>query len=160
MAIEPRTSPQPPSGPGYEVRDASPSGILTFGIGLAVVLIVVAIGMRVVFGYFAETQNLGPAASPFENARTLPPQPRLQVAPAAEIHDYWERQQEVLNSYGWVDKQNGLVRISIDQAMRLTLERGLPVRAAKASGSTGSMAPGEATDTSRVSTKPAGNGTE
>ena len=127
---------------------------------MAIVLIVVAIGMRVVFGYFAETQNLGPAASPFENARTLPPQPRLQVMPEADIHDYWEREQEILKSYGWVDKQNGIVRIPIDQAMRLTLERGLPTRPAKPAEQTGTMAPSEATGASDASAKPAGNGTE
>ena len=142
------------------MRDANPAAIVKFGVGLAIVLIVVAIGMRWVFGYFAETQNLGPAASPFENARTLPPQPRLQVMPGADIHDYWEREQEILKSYGWVDKQNGIVRIPIEQAMRLTLERGLPVRAAKPAGPAGTIAPGEATGASQASAKPAGNGTE
>jgi len=160
MAIDPHISPQPPIEPGYEVRDANPAAIVKFGVGLAIVLIVVAIGMRWVFGYFAETQNLGPAASPFENARTLPPQPRLQVMPGADIHDYWEREQEILKSYGWVDKQNGIVRIPIEQAMRLTLERGLPARAAKPAGPAGTIAPGEATGASQASAKPAGNGTE
>ena len=160
MAIETHQSPQPPGGPGYEVRDANPAAIVKFGVVLAIVLIVVAIGMRWVFGYFAETQTLGPAASPFENARTLPPQPRLQVMPGADIHDYWEREQEILKSYGWVDKQNGVVRIPIEQAMRLTLERGLPARAAKPAGPAGTIAPGEATGASQASAKPAGNGTE
>ncbi|HEY4742725.1 MAG TPA: hypothetical protein VIH76_19170 [Candidatus Acidoferrales bacterium] len=160
MAIEPHTSPQPPVEPGYETRDANPAAIVKFGVGLAIVLIAVAIGMRVVFGYFAETQNLGPAASPFENARTLPPQPRLQVMPEADIHDYWEREQEILKSYGWADKQNGIVRIPIDQAMRLTLERGLPSRPAKPAEQTGTMVPSEATGASHASAKPAGNGTE
>jgi len=160
MAIDPHISPQPPIEPGYEVRDANPAAIVKFGVGLAIVLIVVATGMRWVFGYFAETQNLGPAASPFENARTLPPQPRLQVMPGADIHDYWEREQGILKSYGWVDKQNGIVRIPIEQAMRLTLERGLPARAAKPAGPAGTIAPGEATGASHASAKPAGNGTE
>jgi hypothetical protein len=74
--------------------------------------------------------------------------------PEADIHDYWEREQEILKSYGWVDKQNGVVRIPIERAMQMTLERGLPARAAKPAERTGTMAPGEA------SAKPSGNGTE
>ena len=34
----------------------------------------------------------------------------------------------MLDSYGWVDKNAGVVRIPIDEAMKLTLERGLPAR--------------------------------
>jgi hypothetical protein len=34
-----------------------------------------------------------------------------------------------LESYGWVDKAAGRVHIPIDEAIRLTLERGLPARA-------------------------------
>jgi len=131
MAIDPHTSPALPENPGYETRDAKPASIIKFGVILAITVIVVAVAMRWVFGFFAETQSLGPAASPFENARTLPPQPRLQVMPQADIHSYWEKQQETLKSYGWVDQQNGVVRIPIDRAMRLVLERGLPARAAQ-----------------------------
>ena len=38
----------------------------------------------------------------------------------------------MLDSYGWVDKDAGVVRIPIDDAMRLTVERGLPRGAAEA----------------------------
>jgi hypothetical protein len=34
----------------------------------------------------------------------------------------------VLDNYGWVDKNAGIVRIPIDEAIRLTLQRGLPTR--------------------------------
>ena len=34
----------------------------------------------------------------------------------------------MLDSYGWVDKNAGIVRIPIDEAMKLTLQRGLPTR--------------------------------
>jgi hypothetical protein len=35
-------------------------------------------------------------------------------------------QEAILNSYGWVDKEAGVVRIPIERAIELTLERGLP----------------------------------
>jgi hypothetical protein len=139
-AIDPHKSPNRagrPGGPGYETRDANTAGLLKFAASLAVIILVVAVGMRWMFNYFAETQTLGPATTPFENARTIPPVPRLQVAPQKEIHDYWESQQEILNSYGWVDRQNGVVRVPVDRAMRLVLARGLPARSASAAKAAG-----------------------
>jgi len=39
-----------------------------------------------------------------------------------------QAEEDALKSYGWVDRNNGVVRIPIDQAMKLTIQRGLPVR--------------------------------
>ena len=131
MAIDPHQAhgaAGAPNGPGYETRDASIPALVKFAVTLAIVLIVVSFGMRWLFGYFARTQTLGPTTAPFENTRTIPPVPRLQVAPQKEIHDYWEAEQGLVNSYGWVDRQNGVVRIPVDRAMRLLLQRGLPAR--------------------------------
>lgn len=114
---------------GYEVRDANTRALFGFGVGMAVVLIIVAVGMIFTFQHFARTQTLGPTASPFENSRTIPPLPRLQAAPHTDILDYWDSQQKALNSYGWVDRQKGIAHIPIDEAMRLALQRGLPARA-------------------------------
>ena len=132
MAINPANDPQKvggaPVGPGYETSDASTSGLLKFAASLAAIIIVVSFGMKWTFGYYAKTQTLGPTMTPFENERTIPPLPRLQVLPQREIHDYWEAEQDLVNSYGWVDRQNGVVRIPVDRAMRLLLQRGLPAR--------------------------------
>ena len=43
-------------------------------------------------------------------------------------------EEDILNSYGWVDRGNNVVRIPIDRAMKLTLERGLPSRPAAGQG--------------------------
>jgi hypothetical protein len=116
--------------PGYERSDASPKSLLKFGIGLFLVLVACILGMRWMFFYFAHVQKLGPPASPFENARVLPPQPRLQVHPRLDLEKYLDAENRTLTTYGWVDKQNGVVRIPIDRAMDLLLERGLPARSA------------------------------
>jgi hypothetical protein len=63
-----------------------------------------------------------------ENGRVLPPSPRLQVAARAELQKYRDAQQEELTTYGWTDQHNGVVRIPIDRAMDLIIERGLPAR--------------------------------
>lgn len=58
----------------------------------------------------------------------LPPAPRLQVTPRQDLQDLRAREDQTLNSYQWVDRSAGTVRIPIAEAMRLTVERGLPVR--------------------------------
>lgn len=126
-ASDPRNRPDA-DGPGYETRDVGTAGLLKFALTLAVVIVIVLFGMRWIFWHFAKVQTLGPTMTPFENARTIPPLPRLQVAPQKEIHDYWESQQAILNSYGWVDRKNGVVRIPVDRAMRILLAKGLPAR--------------------------------
>ena len=117
-------------GPGYETRDASIPSLVKFAIGLFVLLIVAFWAMRGLFNYFRTEQTLGPPASPFADTRPLPPAPRLQVAPARDWHQLHASENEILDSYTWVDRQAGIVRIPINRAMDLLAERGLPARSA------------------------------
>jgi hypothetical protein len=104
-----------------------------FGFGAA--LVVVAAGLHVLvwllFGYFTsrETQRM-PPEYPLAVSLTdrTPPEPRLQTAPREDLRDLRASEAAVLGSYGWVDKNAGVVRIPIEEAIRLTLQRGLPVR--------------------------------
>lgn len=112
----------------YEKRDVNTRAILYFVAVLFVVLVITLVSMRGLFGYFSETQNLGPGASPFDNSRTLPPSPRLQVQPSEDLDQVRQSQEQILNSYGWEDKANGTVRVPIDRAMDMLIEHKLPVR--------------------------------
>jgi hypothetical protein len=112
----------------YERRDANIRALLKFGLSLLILIVVVLFGMYGAFNYFSKVETLGPPASPFENVRVLPPSPRLQIEPRADLRSYCESQKQELESYGWVDKQDGVVRIPVDRAMDLILERGLPAR--------------------------------
>ena len=114
--------------PAYETRDASISSLVKFAIGLFVLLVIAAWAMRGLFNYLRVQQTLGPPASPFADARPLPPSPRLQVAPARDWQQLHASQEQLLSSYGWVDKQAGVVRIPISRAMDVLAERGLPAR--------------------------------
>jgi hypothetical protein len=62
--------------------------------------------------------------------RQSPPGPRLQVAPAKDLDEVRATEDSVLNSYGWVVPNAGVVRIPIDRAIELVVQRGLPVRSA------------------------------
>jgi hypothetical protein len=123
----------PASGSGHEHTDANVSMIIQFAVWLTVSAIVVHILMWFTFAIFVDLrENTGPAEFPLaaEQSPRLPAGPRLQAKPANEIYDFRRRETADLEGYSWVDKGAGTVRIPIAEAMRLTVERGLPSRAA------------------------------
>ena len=119
-------------GPGYEKRDANIKGLLQFAFWMAVVLVVTLFAMRWTLDFFNKMEPLGPPMSPMASAiqRELPANPRLQAHPHSDLENYCSAQEQQVNTYGWVDQQSGIVRIPIDRAMDLTLQGGLPARAA------------------------------
>jgi hypothetical protein len=54
------------------------------------------------------------------------PQPRLERNERTEIRDFRLKEEQTLNSYGWIDEKAGVVRIPIERAMQLVAQRGLP----------------------------------
>jgi hypothetical protein len=127
----------PPSGSGHEHTDANVSLIIQFAVWLTVSAIVVHILMWFMFAIFVDVrENRGAPEFPLaiEQGARLPSGPRLQAKPANEIYDFRLRETAELEGYSWVDKGAGTVRIPIAEAMRLTVERGLPSRATDATG--------------------------
>jgi hypothetical protein len=115
---------------GHETSDANIRNLIISGVLLCCLVIAGLLVSGVVFHYFVGHQGLGPPASPFENVRMLPPEPRLQVSAPKDLKQYKAAQGEILNSYGWVDQNAGVVRIPIDRAMDILVQKGLPVRGA------------------------------
>jgi len=128
---------------GHETRDVSVRNLVAFAVALIILIMVGLLAGEGVLRYFEVRQPLGPPASPFENVRTLPPAPRLQVAPVEDLGHYRAAQDSALNGYGWVDQKAGVVRIPIDRAMDLLLERGLPARGSAARQGGAEIKPGE-----------------
>jgi hypothetical protein len=85
---------------------SGPTGILLAA------LVLFLLGMMVVAG--AEALSAGHGAASFEGAAPPPPPPHSGL----------------LEGYGWVDREAGVVRLPIERAMALVLERGLPTRPA------------------------------
>jgi len=112
---------------GYETADANIRNLIIFGVALSLVVIAGLLISGGVLRYFVVRQGLGPPASPFEDVRMLPPEPRLQVAAPKDLGQYKASQNETLNSYGWVDQKAGIVRIPIDRAMDILLQKGFSV---------------------------------
>jgi hypothetical protein len=98
---------------------------------MAAILAATCVSLIWLFKHYEKTENPGSfVAAPFSGTRPLPPPPRIQPNPALDMQSYLQSQQRLLNSYGWIDRQNGIVRLPVDRAMELLLERGLPTRAA------------------------------
>jgi hypothetical protein len=115
----------------HEESDVNIRAILTFGATLTIVAVVVYLLIYVLFGYFNSRESVQTGATyplAAEQGRREPPEPRLQTDPRQDLADLRAREDDALASYGWVDRNAGVVRIPIDQAMKLTLERGLPAR--------------------------------
>lgn len=50
--------------------------------------------------------------------------PKLQLSGSAELHSFRETETELLNSYGWVNREAGIARVPIERAMGYMLTRG------------------------------------
>jgi hypothetical protein len=57
-------------------------------------------------------------SGPSDAPRLATAKPRLQMDPAADLAAYRAAQTRELTSYGWVDRQRGVVRIPIERAMQ------------------------------------------
>ena len=119
-----------PPGSGHEHTDANVWIIVKFGLWLAISAIVIHVGLGFLFGLFVTQSEETVVEFPLAGQEhRLPAAPTLQRFPENEFHDFQVREEAVLHQYGWVNKERGTVRLPIDEAMRLTVERGLPVRA-------------------------------
>jgi hypothetical protein len=56
------------------------------------------------------------------------PEPRLLTNEPGNLQQIRAREQEQLHTYGWVNEKAGVARIPVDEAKKLLLERGLPIR--------------------------------
>lgn len=131
------------NGGGFEREDVSTTPLFGFLVGLVVTGVVVYYVIWGVFHFMdAYERKHQQSKSPMvamqpdtrepnterTNAKIQQefPQPRLEDSETTEINDFRYQQDETLASYGWVDQSGGVVRIPIDQAMKLIAQRGLP----------------------------------
>src|SRR5439155_10781237 len=115
----------------HETSDVNIRAILGFGLGLIVVAVFVHFTVWLLFMFFeGREMHRGVAEFPLavgqENRQ--PPEPRLQINPREDLRNLRQQEDDILGSYGWVNKESGEVRIPITDAMKLTVQRGLPAR--------------------------------
>jgi hypothetical protein len=137
----------------HEESDVAVRPLLWFVGGLTFFTIIVCLAMLLMFKYFQgreESQELEASPLARQGEERLPPEPRLQLAPGWQVtsedgrrhdlsytandaglvpqpwseyllvNDEWKRETE---GYGWADQQAGTVRVPVEHAMRVYLER-------------------------------------
>jgi hypothetical protein len=127
----------------HEHSDVNVRAIITSAIILVVVGIAAHVSMWLLFGLFdrnatAAQRPVSPVArpatamprttneSPVFSATGTGPQLLTNEYRALEIHRAEVRTR--LEGYGWVDQNGGVAHMPIEEAKKLLLERGLPVR--------------------------------
>jgi hypothetical protein len=128
----------------HEHSDVNISALVWSMVVMFGVVIGTAVLMYALFFFVLEKQALArdPKLSPLAlPATTMPttttgspffggaPEPRLMTNEPSNLLDYRTREHERLTGAGKVDQPGGFTHIPIDRAKRLTLERGLAVRA-------------------------------
>lgn len=115
-----------PQSRGYETRDVRVRAVLWLAVGIIVGALLVQGGLWLLGGHFESEATRGdPVPSPLEKVPSPIPPPHLQSAPSRDLAEFSKSQQDLLRTYGWIDKQQGIVRIPVSRAMELVLERGL-----------------------------------
>lgn len=119
-------APLPPTPPRDDVDNR---GVLLFGLGLGLAMLVILGSIWVFFRVLEKRQERSDRLIEPQVAasfRRTPPEPRLEPQPLAPRLALRAQEDGQLSSYGWIDRGSGLVHIPIDRAMEIVAERGVP----------------------------------
>jgi hypothetical protein len=119
-----------PDHEGYEKRDASAGGTFRAGLyilaGMFLTALLVVPVYRLLVRTEAESQAPPPEVTATEVSEPVPSFPRLVESEPRALAEFRAQEDALLGSYGWVEKDRGVARMPIDEAMRIVAERGLP----------------------------------
>jgi hypothetical protein len=113
---------------GHEERDVNVWAVGKFDVALAMLCIVAFVLLFGLFRYFQNRERVESPAGEAAAVPGLPPEPRLQESPVRDLKQMRDSEDQILGSYGWVDRQKGIVRLPIGRAIDLLAQRGLPAR--------------------------------
>jgi len=126
----------------YERQDLQPSGILYFLLTIVVGIVICVVVLKGLFGVLDRREKAAqPPVNPLvtnvpEDTRHIAPgypqsafpNPKLEEDERGQLNGIRLTEDQMLDSYGWVDEKAGTVHIPIERAMDLLVQRGLPVR--------------------------------
>jgi hypothetical protein len=135
------------SGHGdFERRDINSNDVIWFLVALAVAGVLITFVVSGFYHYLqahseAEQAPVSPLVTNVpKDTRHLPtdykdylkqnfPSPQLEIDERTQLNQIRLDEEQTLATYGWVDQKDGVVRIPIERAMDLIVQRGLPTRA-------------------------------
>ena len=104
----------------YERSDIESGGVAWIAAGLGLFVLVVPLLMPLV--YPQSMHHVSPAAPPALSADA----PELEIAPSENLQRLDRASKQLSESYGWVDRERGVVRIPVARAVDSLLHKGLP----------------------------------
>lgn len=118
--------PVPPHATDHEETDVSITGLGEFLVAMAVGLVVVG---GLVYWQYRRFEWIArandPTPIPRADERRPPPEPHLQVHEVTDMDDLRAKQEAILSSTAWVNRDEKLVRVPIDRALAIVAEKGL-----------------------------------
>ena len=114
----------------YEKEDINERSTFWFGFWILALMVGVAFLVKPLYNLLVargvETQAPAAYVADADPGALEPPAPRLQALPEVELAEFRAQEDAILGSYAWVEKDRGVVRIPVEEAMRLVAERGMP----------------------------------
>lgn len=102
----------------YERTDVSLPAIAIVAL---VILLLLIVAPLVMIGAFPRARG-----DVDRHLSITPPAPRLQTDPEADLGAYVRKEQHLLDSYGWVDREHGITHVPISVAMERLARTGIP----------------------------------
>jgi len=107
------------AGFDYERTDIESRAVAWLAAGLAAFVIATPLLMPLVFPQAMQHQT--PSAPPALSANA----PALEITPRDDLHRLQRSEEQLTGSYGWSDRNHGIVRVPVRRAIELLAERGL-----------------------------------
>lgn len=126
-------STQPAPQGGIDNSDVNFKGVVLFLVGLAIMGVIIHFLIGAMFRNLTEQAQrqdqkilrAGPVPA-VTASRSYFPEPREQFSPHLDLQALRASEEAELDSYGWVDKKAGVIRIPIERALELISQRGMP----------------------------------
>ena len=130
----------------HEDSDVNVRALIWFMVIFIVFAAVTHVGLYLLYRFYRNIERGAAANAPISSVAMpqgadVPPTPRLQPfpnrmpnnelvpptrnTPVVDMIDMRESENQRLATYGWVDKQHGVVHIPIEQAKKLALQSGI-----------------------------------
>lgn len=150
--------PRRPTGHDREIdREINLRGVGQTVLGILVLTLVAMAAMWAMLEWMlVSEERRDPEPPALEAARTpqMPPGPRLQASPEAELETYRAHENALLSSYGWQDRDAGTVRIPVGRAMELIVAEGRGAMSTEPTADEAMMQEGTATATDATGEEP------
>lgn len=102
----------------YERTDLSLRAIAIVALGI---LLLLGVAPLIMIGAFPRARG-----DVDRHLSITPPEPRLQTDPEADLGAYVSKEQHLLGSYGWIDRERGIAHVPIEVAMERLARTGIP----------------------------------